>query len=173
MGLFGALWGLLGMVALLGSAVLRLAPKVAEALASPLSTGQWAALAVWIAFMAFAEGYRGFQRGFSPRMAARARHLFAHPSALRVALAPFFCVGFFDAPRRRRAVAWGVTLGVALLVYLVRFVAQPWRGIIDAGVVVGLTWGLVSVLWYGARAFVGSGAAIDPEVTPARTRANQ
>ena len=164
MGLLGAIWGLLGVTALLGSAVARLAPKAIEALAMPLSTAQRIALAAWVLFMAFAEGYRGFQQGFSPRVAARARYLNEHPSGLRVALAPFFCMGYFGAPRRRRMVAIGLTSGVVLLVALVRFLAQPWRGIVDAGVVVGLAWGLVTLLWYAVRAFVGRGISVDPEV---------
>jgi hypothetical protein len=30
---------------------------------------------------------------------------------------------------------------------------QPWRGIIDAGVVLGLTWGMVSIVLFAAVAF--------------------
>jgi len=33
----------------------------------------------------------------------------------------------------------------------VRRLAQPWRGIIDAGVVVGLAWGVGSVVYYALR----------------------
>lgn len=166
MGLLGALWGLLGVTALLGSAVSRLAPKAVEALRSPLSGAQWAALVAWVAFMFLAEGYQGFQRGFSPRVAARAKHLRDHPGALRVAFAPFFCMGYFGAPLRRRAVSIGVTAGVVLLVVLVRLLQQPWRGIIDAGVVLGLGWGLVTMLWYSAIALLGGEPPVDPEVTP-------
>lgn len=166
MGLLGAIWGLLGVTLLLGSAVGRLLPKAIQALRSPLSPAQWALLVAWVAVMAFLEGYRGFQQGFSPRVAARARHLRDHPSGLRVALAPLFLMGYFGAPPRRRAVAIGVTLAVVGLVVLVRFLAQPWRGIVDAGVVVGLLWGLVSMLLFSARDLGGSEPPrVDPEVT--------
>lgn len=165
MGLLGALWGLLGVTALLGSAVGRLLPKAVEALRSPLSPLQWISLLGWVGFMAFAEGYRGFQQGFSPRVAARARYLRDRPTALRVLLAPFFVMAYFGAPARRRVVALGVTSFVVLLVVLVRHVPQPWRGIIDAGVVVGLAWGLLTVLLESVRALGSAGPAVDPEVT--------
>ena len=39
-----------------------------------------------------------------------------------------------------------MVIGVAILVGMLRLVAQPWRGIIDAGVVVGLSWGTIATL---------------------------
>ncbi len=42
--------------------------------------------------------------------------------------------------------SWAVTPGIAVVVFGVRHVPQPWRGIIDAGVVVGLLIGLLSLL---------------------------
>lgn len=165
MGLLGALWGLLGITALLGSAVGRLAPKTVEALHMQLGAVHWLVMVVWVGFMAFAEGYRGFQQGFSPRVAARARYLRDQPSLVRVLLAPFFLMAYFGAPARRRAVAIGVTLFVVLLVMGVRHVPQPWRGIIDAGVVVGLAWGLISMLVYSASALLSGAPTVDPEVT--------
>ena len=42
-------------------------------------------------------------------------------------------------------------LFVAIVVF-VRMLAQPWRGIIDAGVVLGLAWGVVSIVYYVVRA---------------------
>jgi hypothetical protein len=52
-------------------------------------------------------------------------------------------------------VAWGVTLGVIALVMLVRAAPQPWRGIIDGGVVVGLFLGGISIVYYLVLAFSG------------------
>ncbi|EPJ47413.1 MAG: hypothetical protein OFPII_13000 [Osedax symbiont Rs1] len=34
---------------------------------------------------------------------------------------------------------------------------MPWRGILDVGVVVGLSWGLLSVTFYSIKAFAGRG----------------
>ena len=42
--------------------------------------------------------------------------------------------------------SWSMVLGIVTLVVLVRRLPQPWRGIIDGGVVVGLSWGIVAIL---------------------------
>jgi hypothetical protein len=141
-------WGAIGFWALLGHAIVRLTPMAWDAVDGGMSFGQWGVMAGWVIAMAYMEGYRGFQKRFSPRFAARAMHLVDVPSVGRGLLAPLFCMGLFHATRRVLVVSWGVTIGVVLLVIAIRQVDQPWRGIIDAGVIVGLTWGLVaSVVW--------------------------
>jgi len=146
------LWGVGGVTLLLGWAIVRLGRVAVAALTSgDLGTLHWAALAVWVSFMAWSEGYRGFQRSFSPRTAGRALELGRHPTVLRAVLGPLYAMGYFAAPRRVLATAWGVTSMVVCLVLLVRLLDQPWRGIVDAGVVVGLVWGVVSLLVCFAR----------------------
>ena len=49
-------------------------------------------------------------------------------------------------------------------VVLLRFTPQPWRGIVDAGVVVGLSWGVVTILVYWTRAARGSELPVPAEV---------
>jgi hypothetical protein len=163
-GLIGAIWGIGGIVLVLVVAVYRLAPRAAQAFAYDFEWYHWAALVFSLVFTAYTEGYRGFQKSFSPRTAARARYLRDHPTLLRVAAAPLFCVGYFDATRRRKIGAWGLTLGIVLLVALVRLLPQPWRGIVDAGVVIGLTWGAVSLIVCGLRALTTPEFAVAPEV---------
>jgi hypothetical protein len=51
-----------------------------------------------------------------------------------------------------------------VLIILVRFLAQPWRGIVDAGVVVGLAWGLISLAIFTLQAFISKGFAYPPDV---------
>ena len=87
-GTAGAIWGLTGVFLLLGSAIYRLTPLAIAAFAHTLFWYHWVSLSLVVLFMAFAEGYRGFQQRFSPRVAARARYLRAHPRALHVLLAP-------------------------------------------------------------------------------------
>jgi hypothetical protein len=73
-----------------------------------------------------------------------------------VLLGPMFCMALFHARRRNLIVAWTLLGGIILLVTLVRMLPQPWRGIVDAGVVVGLVWGTLSILVFFARAiFMG------------------
>jgi len=47
--------------------------------------------------MLYSEGYKGFQKGYSPRVAARGHYLRDHSTLLRAILAPLFCMGFFHS----------------------------------------------------------------------------
>jgi hypothetical protein len=164
LGWVGALWGLGGILFLLGFAIWRLFPLAVEGLRMGPSPVQWALLVGFTAFMLHAEGYRGFQRAFSPRVAARARHLRDHPRLLHAVLAPLFCMAWFHAPRRRRVISIGLTAGVIFLVLLVRGLPQPWRGLVDTGVVLGLAYGFVATLVFGVRALACERFGHSPEV---------
>ncbi len=141
-----AAWGVAAVVGILAFAVYRLAPHASAAVALGLSPLQWVLLVGNTGFMAWAEGYRGFQLKFSPRVAARALHLVQYPTLTRALLAPLFCIGYFQSSRRGLLAAWIGTLAIVVVVVLVQMLQQPWRGILDAGVVVGLSWGIVSFL---------------------------
>lgn len=164
MGTFGAIWGLAGVFLLLGSAVYRLSVVAASAFSHTLQPRHWAALLIAVLFIAYAEGYRAFQQRFSPRVAARAKYLRNHPRVLHVALAPLFCMGFFYATRRRKITSISVTTGIVLLIVLVRLLPQPWRGIIDLSVVVGLGWGIVSLAFFGYQAFAKEDFSYTPDI---------
>jgi ascorbate-specific PTS system EIIC-type component UlaA len=56
-----------------------------------------------------------------------------------------------------------LTVGIVTLVLAVRRIAQPWRGIIDLGVVLGLTWGIVSIAVFTYMAFATDGFDHSPE----------
>lgn len=60
--------------------------------------------------------------------------------------APAFCIGYFHGTRARVTTSWAVTTTIFFVVIAVRHLANPYRAIIDAGVIVGLLWGTVSVL---------------------------
>jgi hypothetical protein len=127
--------------------VYRLAPVALQALDSDLFWYHWLVFSVNLGLMAFYEGYRGFQQNFSPRLVARARYLRHHPTPLRILLAPMFCMAYFDAPKPRIVRVWILTVVIAVLIIIFRLLPQPWRGILDAGVVVGLSWGIVATLF--------------------------
>ncbi len=165
MGRFGAIWGLAGVLLLLGSAIYRLTPLAMDALSYNFLWYHWLALIVVVFFMAYVEGYRAFQQAFSPRVAARARYLRDHPSVAHALLAPLFCMAYFHAQRRRQITSISVTLGIIVLVILVRLLSQPWRGIIDGGVVVGLAWGLVSLVVFAYQALTAETFPYSPEVS--------
>ena len=162
---FCLIWGVGGVVGLLLHAIWRISP-VALQLVSYEAFGiiHWAALILWVGFMAYTEGYKGFQLAFSPRVVARAIYLGNHPSFLRIALAPVICMGLLYATRKRLIVSWLLLVGIVCLIVAIQYLAQPWRGIVDVGVIVGLGWGLCSLLWFMLRAFFGTIPQINPDV---------
>jgi hypothetical protein len=163
-GIAAAAWAITGWSAVLVYAIMRLGGISAEALGSELTLWQKVALAANVLFMAFAEGYRGFQRKFSPRTAARVLYLRREAGWIETLLAPFFCVGYFGATARILRLTYIGTLLIVALVVLVHRFPQPWRGIVDAGVVVGLTWGLLSFWYMSWRALWTGEYLVSPEV---------
>lgn len=167
-----AYWGLGGALLLLVYAISRLLPRAVEAHAFEFHWYHWLSFVSSIVFMAYSEGYKGFQVSYSPRVAARARYLLSHATPIRTLLAPLFCMGFFHAPRSRRITAVLLTCMIVAFVVVLQRVPQPWRGIVDAGVVLGLTWGVVATAALGLRALSADEFDHDPEV-PVDSRARQ
>jgi len=159
-----AVWGIVGVLALLAQAIYKLTPYALELVEIALDPLQVACLAVWLAINAYSEGWRGFHRMFAPRVVARARCLDADPRPLFVALAPLFVMGMLHATRKRLIVSWTLALGIVAIVVVVRQLAQPWRGIVDAGVVVGLAIGVVSILYHAVRALRGHPMPVAPDL---------
>ena len=159
-GTVGALWGILGLSLLLGRGLVSLFPYVRELPHLELKWFHGVLMAVWIVLMGYAEGYKGFHLKFAPRAAARAHYLKRHPTVARVLLAPLFCMGFFYATRRRKVISYSLTAAIIGLIILCGKLAQPWRGIVDAGVLVGLGWGMGSVWFFSIRAFFGPDAGM-------------
>ena len=158
-------WAVLGVAAVLLFPVVRLARYAWAAIDGGLDILQWAVLIINVVFMAWSEGYKGFQQRFSPRVAARALYLYQNELPFYTKLlAPFFCIGYFNASRRVRLTTWLGTLGIIVLVLLIHQLDQPWRGIIDAGVVVGLSWGLVTYVVFLIRAFTDEHYPHSPNV---------
>ena len=163
-GSVGAFWGIGGVALLLGSAVWRLTPIAVAAFDNPLSWRHLAFLVPWVVVMLWSEGYRGFHQQFCPRVVARARHLHRHPRFWHVLFAPPFCMGYFHATLRRMMSSLLLTLGIVILVLIVGRMPQPWRGLIDIGVVVGLAMGLASLAYFTVRGFVLDDLEASPEL---------
>jgi hypothetical protein len=79
-------------------------------------------------------------------------------------LAPLFCMGFFNAPRRRIITSILLTLMIVIFIVAIRLLPQPWRGILDAGVVIGLAWGVIATSAFCIQAFTSDSFDIDAEV---------
>ncbi|MEM7253541.1 MAG: hypothetical protein AAF493_19165, partial [Pseudomonadota bacterium] len=168
-GTIGAIWGVGGILALLIYSCWRLSGVSIEAFAFQLDWRHWSLLILNTAFMAYSEGYRGFQLAFSPRVVARAKFIAERPTWLRVALAPLFCMSYFEAPRNRLVVSYVLTVGIVLFIVGFQYLSQPWRGLLDVGVVVGLTWGVVTIISNLITALTTAHFDVSPEVPLAKT----
>lgn len=140
-------WGVLGVMALLSSGVWRVFPHALEPVVAStrMSTFHWTLYVGCIVFNAYTEGYKAFQRVITPRVLARAQWLTDNPGRVHPLVAPVFVGGFFGMQRRALIVRYVVLLVIVAVIVGMKFVPQPWRGIIDAGVVVGLGWGVVAM----------------------------
>jgi len=159
-------WGTLGFMALLAVGIQRMWGIALDSLSYSWTTSHYALLIVNTFIMAWVEGYRGFQQSFSPRFAARAISLKRKPSPLGFVFAPLALMGFFHAPMRRVIGAIALTLGIVAIVLVYRAFPQPWRGILDFGVIVGLSWGAIATLLAVINANA-RGTDVDPEWRPA------
>lgn len=140
-----AVWGVLGVVLMLSEALLRLTRLAWEGVVEQFAPLPFEIAVVWCLVNAYAEGYRGFQKRFVPQALDRAFSIDSS-SVVEVVLAPLKVLGLWrtDAKAMRRA--WIMVLGISALVFAVKQLPQPWRGVIDAGVVVGLGWGTVAMV---------------------------
>ena len=141
-------WGIGGVLCLLIFAIFRLAPMALELESSTMNEVHWLALVFSVIYMAYAEGYKGFHLGFAPRVVVRARYLADNPRPLHVLLAPLFCMGYIYATRKRQILSFALTTMIICFVLIARSIPQPWRGIVDAGVVVGLGLGVLSIAYF-------------------------
>lgn len=129
----------------------------------------WAALVFSIGYMIYAEGYKGFHLAFAPRVVLRANYLRENPRTDLVLLAPLFCMGYIHATRRRRLLSIGLTLMIIGFIIVARILPQPWRGILDAGVVSGLTVGIGSIIYFIFREQMTPGSIHVPLEVPAES----
>lgn len=157
------IWAVVGILGLLAQAQLRLGKIAWEAVVSGgLTQSQALTCLSWVMLNAYLEGYRGFHRRFVPRVVARANHLATVPDAFPRWLGPIYAMAYVRAAPRAQYAAWGVTAAVLIAIFFVRQIDQPWRGIIDAGVVVGLLIGSVSLVLAAAQCLLGKTPSADP-----------
>ena len=161
---FSSMWGVVGVLAVVGNALRRLLPIALE----PFKQGNftpllWAEYVGFALFMAYSEGFKGFQKKFSPLVIRRAYTLGPNSPFLHKLFAPIYSMGFFHSSRKRKIISWSLTLGVAVLIKLVKTLSYPYRSIIDAGVVVGLSWGsLATAAIYVKALMTGRVPDVDP-----------
>lgn len=159
----GVIWGLSGVLWLLIGATLRLAGHVVESIEFEWLWYHWLIMAGNLSFMLYTEAYKGFQLRFSPRLAIRLRHLYQHPRLKHVLLAPLFVMGLVHATRRRLIASSILIVSIVIFIFIIRTFSQPLRGAVDVGVVVGLSYGTATVLYFVSRLAWGPRLEFDPE----------
>ncbi|MEM7468007.1 MAG: hypothetical protein AAF387_14125 [Pseudomonadota bacterium] len=157
-------WAVTCFIVLLIIAILNLSNHALMLRGYELNGVHWLILISNSLLMAYYEGYKGFQCAYSPRFAARARSLPQGYTRKRALLAPFFCMGFFDAPRRRIIAAYLLTAMIVFFVLLFRVLPQPWRGALDVGVVIGLSWGCIATMVSIIQSLRFERPIVDPEI---------
>lgn len=150
-----AIWGVGGVLLLVLDAIVRLTPIALEPItAGQIGWGSGAAYVVWVVANLYLEGYRGFQRSFTPVLVARAMATASRPRRLWW-LAPLIGLGLMHATPSRLRRSWTLVVGIVLMVLAVRLLPAPWRGVVDAGVVAGLLYGSASIVFELARVLRG------------------
>lgn len=150
---------------MLGEGIYRLARTAVEILTTTeVSAGQAAFGAAWLGFIVYVEGYRAFQKRFSPRVVARALYLAEHPRPLHVALAPIYVMALMHTTRRRLIGSWILVAGIVAVILLVRALPPVWRALIDAGVATALAWGTIVMIVYFVKGLAGHPIPISPDL---------
>ncbi|MGH1538056.1 MAG: hypothetical protein ACRBDX_08435 [Gammaproteobacteria bacterium] len=163
-GLIAVIWAIIGLLALLVFACWRLSAYTIGSFQYSLNWMHWLVFVAWAIFMAHGEGYKGFQLKFSPRFAARCKYLYANGTWLQTLLAPLFCMAYFHAPKKRVIATFALTIMIIIFIFAFRLIPQPWKGLLDFGVVLGLAWGIVSTLYFCFMAFTDENFSRDNEV---------
>lgn len=177
---FGGFWGSFGVIYILAKAIARVLPIAMEPFHANagsslvLSPIQWSLYAFSCLFFAYAEGYKGFHLKFAPLVVKRSFTLVIGTpqgnNVLNYFLAPLYSMGLWGATKKRRIVSWSVSLGVAMIVAIVKKLPPMPRCILDAGVVVGLTIGSASILYHFVKSVLtGKLPDIDACIPSART----
>ncbi len=163
-GYLATVWAIIGLIFLLGFASWRLSAYTIESFSMQWSWMHWLVFVGFTLFMLHSEGYSGFQKKFSPRFAARCKYLAHNASLLQLFLAPLFCMAYFHAPKKRVMTTFGLTIMIIIFIFSFQLIPQPWKGLLDFGVVMGLVWGLGSTLYFCFKAFTDETFNWDNEV---------
>eukprot|EP00931_Biecheleriopsis_adriatica_P011067 TRINITY_DN112145_c0_g1_i1.p1 TRINITY_DN112145_c0_g1~~TRINITY_DN112145_c0_g1_i1.p1 ORF type:complete len:182 (+),score=21.12 TRINITY_DN112145_c0_g1_i1:38-583(+) len=159
----GSVWAVLGVILFLFNGVRRVVPAALQPFSRGLGAFGWASYVASVLFFAYAEGYRGFQQRFSPLVVRRALLLDGTQPVLRQVLAPAYAMAFFHAKCRRKVASWILICGIFFIVAVVKRLPYPYRAILDAGVVTGLSWGMCATGLLFVRSLrTGRAPDVDP-----------
>lgn len=149
-------WGVTQVLSTFSNAIRRLAPVAYEPIQkNDMLPYQWGLYVAWSAYMIYVEGYKAFQKKTAPMVVSRAFSIADKPTVLNVVLAGPYSMGMFGASKKRMIIAWGIMAGVFSLTKLVKLLPYPYRSIVDAGVVLGLSYGSIAILVLTLKALLG------------------
>jgi hypothetical protein len=155
-------WGLGSWFYMLGKTSAKMFSKGMSGLRwDELTTTHLAGFFFILVFMAYAEGYRGFHKSFSPMLVKRTWAINEKSPWHVHLLAPLYVGGFIDGTTKRLLVSWGLIIFIVGLVIAVAHTSWPWHQLIDLGVGVGISIGLVSTVYFTLLACRGTLPAID------------
>lgn len=140
-----------GVIAIFSSAIYRLYPHVHESFSYEFSALNWFVLIVYLIIMIVGKGYFALHRSFVPRVIDRSEFLINNGNLLDKLLAPLYCMGFFKAPKKRMIISYLMISIIISFIVSASKISQPWRGIIDSGVIIGLSLGIFSLLLLGFK----------------------
>ena len=143
-----------GVIAIFSSAIYRLYPHVHESISYEFSILNWIVLTAYLLIMIIGKGYFALHRGFVPRVISRSELLIENGNLFDILLAPLYCMGFFKAPRKRMIISYVMISFIVTFIVSASKISQPWRGIIDLGVVIGLSLGILSLLFLGLKKLI-------------------
>ena len=143
-----------GVIAIFSSAIYRLYPHVQESISYEFSILNWIVLVLYLIVMIVGKGYFALHRGFVPRVINRSELLVENGNLLDRLFAPLYCMGFFKAPKKRLIISYSMLLLIITFIASASKISQPWRGIIDLGVVIGLSLGILSLVILGFKKLI-------------------
>lgn len=159
------LWGLVGILFLLGFAIWRLGQHAYAALSYEFYLWHWILLVASCLFMLIFEGYKGFHLAFAPRVVKRAHFLATNSTPILARLfAPLFLMGYIFATRKRRLTSLILTCMIVGFIVAFRYIPQPLRGILDFAVCAGLVFGIFSLVYYLLRLIAGNVPTIASDI---------
>ena len=150
------------LTAFLLRSVIRLYPHILPPLrASTVSPSVYFLYASSVLAFLYSESYKGFHLKFNQTYLTRSQRL---PNLYKLPLLNIlYSGGWVSSSKKRKMTSWGITFGVAVLIAVSKRLSPLWRGVLDVGVVAGLSGAVVSLwmLWLGSvvkNETVGKGA---------------
>jgi hypothetical protein len=170
LGVVAAGYGVTAQLALLLVAVVQLSRAAMRGLGAERSAWAWILAAATVVVLGYFQGYRGFQRRFSPLVAGRAVHLARNPRLWHAVAAPIYVCGLVHATRRRRVSTAILFTVMPLLAVTVARLPEPYRAAVDLGVACGLLWGALAIVVFTVRACAGRPPAITLDLPSSESR---